>query len=222
VLIIVVLGGKPMKTVDDFWNKPIEPLHPRLRNWKNRLADIGTSATLEVYRPETEFGQSQPEMNLQFTKDRNLLPLETVPWDDDLNAGLILLGVRAATPEQESERFALGLRAALRKAEREFGDGYFNAVLVELLKDSGFTRHAEIAEVLKHVFANRPHREGGAFDRYTICRDLIANAIRARRPELTDHLGYPQETANGILVSGLARYLDERFSVSNRRRLGLL
>src|SRR6266699_1670827 len=125
-----------MTKLDDFFSKPTESLHPRLRNWKTRLAGAGTSATLEVYRPETEIGESEPEMNLQFTKDGNLLPLETVPWDDDLNAGLIQLRVRAVAPEQEAERFALGLRAALRKAEREFGDGYFNAVLVELLKDS--------------------------------------------------------------------------------------
>src|ERR1700682_2561961 len=105
-----------MTTLDDFFSKPTESLHPRLRNWKTRLTEGGTPATLEVYRPETEVGQSQPEMNLQFTKDGKLLPLETVPWDDDLNAGLIQLGVRALNPEQEAERSALGLRAALRTA----------------------------------------------------------------------------------------------------------
>jgi len=73
----------------------------------------------------------------------------------------------------------------LRKAEREFGDGYFNAVLVDLIKDSDLTRHQEIAEVLKYAYANRPHQEGGAFDRYTICRELIADAISGRARELT-------------------------------------
>lgn len=210
-----------MPTVDDFFGKPTESLHPRLRNWKTRLGSPGTSATLEVYRPETEMGQTEPEMSLQFTKDGNPLPLETVPWDDELNAGLVQLGVRGVDPDNEAERFALGLRAALRKAEREFGDGYFNAVLVELLKDSGFTSYKQIAEVLKYAYANRPHREGRAFDRYTICRELIADAIRGRRPELTGPLKYSQEEATQILISALARYLDERFSVSSRRRLGL-
>jgi hypothetical protein len=211
-----------MTTLDDFFTKPIQYLHPRLRNWKASLAEVGTSATLEVYRPETEIGQSQPEMNLQFAKDGNLLPLETVPWDDDLNAGLVQLGVRAVTEAQEAERFALGLRAALRKAEREFGDGYFNAVLVELLNDSDLVKNADIAEVLKHAYANRPHREGGAFDRYTICRELIADAISGRARELTGPLNYSDEQAKRILVSAIAHYLDERFSVTSRRRLGLL
>lgn len=211
-----------MTTLEDFFNKPAESLHPRVRTWKAWLAQTGTSASLEIYRPETEMGLSGPEMNLQFTKDGNLEPLETVPWDDDLNVGLIQLRVRAVTPEQETERFALGLRAALRKAEREFGNGYFNAVLVELLKDSDLTRYPEIAEVLPHVNANRPHREDRPFDRYTICRELIADAISGRARELTGPLHYSKEEAKGILVSALARYLDERFSVSSRRRFGLL
>jgi hypothetical protein len=214
-----------MTTLDDFFSKPTESLHPRLRNWKNRLAENGITATLEVYRPETEVGQSRAEMNLQFTKDGKLQPLETVPWDDDLNAGLIhqvTKPVRAVSPDQEAERFALGLRAALRKAEREFGDGYFNAVLVALLKDSDLTRQPEIAEVLDHAYANSPHQEGGAFDRYTICREMIADAISGRARELTGPLQYSQEEAKRILVRAIARYLDERFSVSSRRRFGLL
>jgi hypothetical protein len=210
-----------MTTLDDFFNKPTESLHPRLRNWKTRL-EAGNSATLEVYRPETELGQSEPEMNLQFTKGGDQLPLETVPWDDELNAGLIQLGVRAHSPDQEAERFALGLRGALRKAEREFGDGYFNAVLVELLKDSELARYAEIAEVLKHAHANRPYREGEAFDRYIFCRERIADAISGRARELTGPLNYSKEEAKQILVAALARYIDDRFSVSSRRRLGLL
>ena len=211
-----------MTTLDDFFSKPAGSLHPRLRNWKAHLAEPGTSARLEVHWLETEIGQSQLEMDLQFTKAGNLLPLESVPWDDDLNTGLVELGVPAVSPEQEAVRFSLGLRAALRKAEREFGDGYFNAVLVDLLKDSDLTKHAEIADVLKHAYANSPYRKGGALDRYTICRELIADAISGRASELTGPLKYSQEEAKRILVSAIARYLDERFSVSSRRRFGLL
>jgi hypothetical protein len=51
---------------------------------------------------------------------------------------------------------------------------------------------------------------------------MVAEAIRGRARELTDLLGYPQADAKGILVRAWARYLDKRFSVSNRRQLGLL
>jgi hypothetical protein len=209
-----------MTRLDDFFHGQTDSLaHPRLRNWKARLDREGTTATLEVVRPEAVLGQSRPEMNLQFTEGMNLLPIETVPWDDDLNAGLIQLHVRAVSPEQESERFALGLRAAMRKAEREFGDGYFNAVLVDLLRDSDLTSYPKIAEVLKHAVASSPAREGRS---YRPCREMITDAIRGRAQELTGPLKYPQEEAKHILVAALARYLDERFSVSARRRLGWL
>ena len=212
-----------MTRLDDFFQRPTDSLpHPRLRNWKTRLDQGGTTATVEVFRPETDLGQSQPEMNLQFTENGKLLPLETVPWDDDLNAGLIQLKVRAANPEQEAERFALGLRAAMRKAEREFGDGYFNSVLVEFLKDSELTRYPAISDVLQYAYANRPYREGRALDRYNLCREMINDAISGRARELAGPLRYPQQEAKDILVAALARYLDERFSVSSRRRLGLL
>src|SRR2546429_357070 len=103
-----------MTTLDELFRRPTDSLHPRLRNWKARMEKAGTKPTLEVFRPEFEVGQSQPEMNLQFTENGKLLPLESVLWDDDLNIGLIQLRVRAISPEQEAERFALGLRAALR------------------------------------------------------------------------------------------------------------
>jgi len=212
-----------MTKLDDFFRVQTDSLaHPRLRDWKTRLNHEGTTATLEVFRPEGILGQSRPEMNLQFTEGTHLLPLETVPWDDDLNAGLIQLHVRAVSPDQEAERFALGLRAAMRKAEREFGDGYFNAVLVDFLKDSDLTSNPKIAEVLRHVGASIPSREGTGAKSYDLCRDMIADAIRGRAQELTGPLKYSQDEAKHNLVAALARYLDQRFSVSTRRRLGWL
>jgi hypothetical protein len=211
-----------MPTIDDFFSATAEPPHPRMRDWNRRLAAENASASLEVFRPKGEFGQGQPEMSVQFKEGGRPTQLDTVPWDDDLNAGLIRLKVKAVSPGQEAERVALGLRAAMRRAEREFGDGYFNAVLVELIKESDLIRHREIAEVIQYAYANKPHREGGAFDRYTICRELIADAISGRAKELTRDLGYSQEEAKVILIAALARYLDERFSVSSRREFGML
>jgi hypothetical protein len=219
----IICRGKTMTKLDDFFRGHTDSLmDPRLRHWKARLDHEGTTATLEVIRPEAVLGQFQPEMNLQFTEGENLLPPETLPWDDDLNTGLIQLHVRAASANQEAERFALGLRAAMRKAEREFGDGYFNTVLVDLLKDSDLTSDPKIAEVLKHAVASLPSREGRGAQSYNLCRELIVDAIRGRALELTGLLNYSQEEAKRILVAALARYLDDRFTVSTRRRLGWL
>jgi hypothetical protein len=212
-----------MTTIDDFFRTPDESPHPRLRDWRRRLASKNASATVEVFRPNGEFGQGKPEMSVQFKEGGRPAHLDTLPWDDDLNAGLILLKVKSVSPEQEAERFALGLRAGMRSIEREFGDGYFNAVLVDLIKESHLDRYnPQIAEVMRYAHAHAPHREGGVFDRYTICRELIADAISGRAKELTRGLEYTQEEAKGILVSALARYLDARFSVSSRRAIGML
>jgi hypothetical protein len=211
-----------MTRLDDFFGGQADTLpHPRLRDWKRRL-DQGAKATLEVFRPEALLGQSRAEMNLQFTEGGRLLPLETLPWDDDLNAGLIQLRVKAVSPTQEAERFALGLRAAMRKAVREFGDGYFNSVLVDLLKDSDLTTDPRIAEVLEHAVAIPPSRDGRGAQSYNLCRELITDAISGRAQELKSLPDYSEEEAKRILVAALTRYLDDRFSVSTRRRLGWL
>jgi hypothetical protein len=211
-----------MPTLDDFFGATNAVSHPRLRDWKNRLEAPNTNATLEVYRSRGDFGPGQPKMYVQFYDSGRPIHLDEVAWDDDLNAGLIQLKVKSVSHEKEAERFSLGLRAAMRKAERKFGDSYFNAVLIELIKDSDLTRHREIAEVMKYAYANAPYREGGAFSRYMVCRDLIADAISGRAKELTQQLGYSEDDAKRILVLAIARYLDERFSVSSRRELGML
>ena len=51
---------------------------------------------------------------------------------------------------------------------------------------------------------------------------MIDNAIRGRAKELTKYLGYEIPEAEDILASAVAQYLDDRFSVTNRRILGLL
>jgi hypothetical protein len=64
-----------------------------------RLATKNASASVEVFRPNGEFGQGKPEMYVQFKEGGGPTHLDTVPWDDDLNAGLILLKVKSVSPE---------------------------------------------------------------------------------------------------------------------------
>ncbi|WP_165234000.1 hypothetical protein [Aquisphaera insulae] len=211
-----------MNTITDFFRETTEPTHPRLREWKRRLGKHDTSATLEVFRPDRGLSETRPEMNVQFYDDGRPAQLDTVPWDDDLNEQLIKMGVRSVSPAKESERFSLGLRAATKNPQREFGDGYFNAVLLDLLRQAQLDKYTEIAEVMRHTHANEPHKDDRPFSSYSICRELINGAIRGRAKELTDDLKYDQAQAEKILIWAIARYLDDRFSVSNRRRFGML
>ena len=89
----------------------------------------------------------------------------------------------------------------MRKAGREFGDGYFNAVLIDLLKDSDLISNPKIAEILRHIGASLPCREGTGAKSYNLCREMIEDAIRGRAQELTGPLKYSQDEAKHILLA---------------------
>ncbi|OJW14385.1 MAG: hypothetical protein BGO49_28680 [Planctomycetales bacterium 71-10] len=204
-----------MSAIDGFFRRPVETVpDPRLRDWSRRLGLPGASATLTLVEPPDVFDPSGPEMIVRFDDDST----DDEPWDDDLNAGLIALGVRAVDPEQEASRIALALRAALRKTERDVGDGYFNAVLLDLIRESGLDEEGEIAEVLKYVYAGDPFKG----KKYDACRERMAEEIARRADELRGPLRYDEGEAKKILVAAIAKFVDRRFTVSVRRKLGWL
>jgi hypothetical protein len=206
-------------TFDEFFaDTPDGPPHPRLRDWKNRI-DKGESATLEVYRSPTNVGLSQSRMFVHFSRDDKPLVTDETDWEQVLNEGLILLKVRAIDVQNESLRFALGLRDGLRTTEKEFGNGYFNAVLLDLIADSNLDQHPEIAAILQFTYHDPTDHNTPSYQR---CREALALGIGVRAKELTKALNYSQETAISILTTALAKYLDERFSVSSRKQFGLL
>lgn len=209
-----------MTAFDKFFNEPSDvPSDPRLREWKQRI-DAGESACLEVYRPPSTLGLCSSKMYLTFVDDEKRQSVEEADWDERLNIGLIRLQVRCMGPENEAERFALGLRDGLKPVEKEFGNGYFNAVLLDVIVDSELDReYPEIADVLRFTFHALTERRSRTYER---CRDAIALGISARAKELRGPLEYTQDEAAAILARAIARYLDERFSVTSRRQLGLL
>jgi hypothetical protein len=207
-----------MSELDQMLDPPPETaLPPLVRYWKSRI-EAGDKLQVEVIRPEAMAGLTRTELVvLRWENGREQQP-QQFQWDDELNAGLIGLGVKAKDLQQEATRFSLGIRAALRKAERRYGDGYLNAVLVDLIDESNLSRGGEIAEVRKFVYTNSPERSRS----YTACRELIANEIGGRAVELRDKLKYQPDDVKAVMEKALATYLDERFSVSSRRQLGLL
>ena len=59
---------------------------------------------------------------------------------------MINIGIKAVDVQQEGARFAMVMRSALRKVERRYGDGYMNAVLVDLINESDWARAAKSAK----------------------------------------------------------------------------
>lgn len=206
-----------MNELDRMFAAPSEnALPPLVRYCKSRKA-AGDRIEVELYRPDAG-GSSRTELViLRWEEDTEQKP-DNVEWDDVVNSGLIEIGIRAVNLRQEGERFALCVRAALRPIERRYGDGYLSAVLVDLLDESDLCKDGEIAEVRKFVQVNRPERSRS----YENCRDAIANEIGGRAVELRDKLKYTPDEVKAVMKTALAIYLDERFSVSNRRAYGLL
>jgi hypothetical protein len=207
-----------MNELDKMLEAPAETaLSPLVRYCKARK-EAGDKIEVELYRPDAEGGLSRTELVIHLWEDGREEEPRQVEWDDGVNAGLVDLGIRAMDLQQEAQRFALTIRAALRKVERRYGDGYLNAVLVDLIDDSDLSKGGEIADVRKYIHTNPPERGQS----YHACRELIANEIGGRAVELRDRLKYTPEEIRTVMTKALAIYLDERFSVSSRRRFGLL
>lgn len=213
-----------MTTINDFFEQArestVELRHPRVVDIARGI-ESGKSYRVEVYRLRERVGLVTTKIYIHCQADANGQQERAIEhdWNEQLNAGLIRLGVPAIDSDNEALRFALGLRDALVGVEREFGNGYYNAVLLDLIKESDLDRYPEIAEVLKHTYHDGTERNE---TRYRRCRDAIAFGISGRARELVQCLKYSEEEAKDILPKAVAIYIDNRFSVSSRRQMGLL
>jgi hypothetical protein len=187
--------------------------HPRLRHWKN-LKDGGAHLHLEVRRERRGLDGGHPVLYVTIgTGNQERLEHET--WSDDVHHGLIKLGVRASSDDNESLRFAIAFGGAFEPAEDHVGVGFFNSVLIDVLKHGPLAER--LAEQTAQIHVLSPSRDGRS---YAECRDLTVGAIKRCARELTRDLRYPEPRANKILGDALAIYLDDRFSITERRQLG--
>jgi len=187
--------------------------HPRLRHWQ-KLKQGGARLLVEVRRERRGLDVSHPVLYVTIaTGDQERLEDEL--WSDELQHGLVKLGVRAISDENESLRFGISFADAFEPAEDRVGDGFFNSVLIDVLKQGPLAER--LAEQIRQIHVLPPSRDSRS---YPDCRDLILGAIRGRARELARDLGYPEPRANKILGDALAIYLDDRFSITERRQLG--
>lgn len=212
-----------MTTAQLFRDRPAEFLDPRVQRWSERLAATGTTARLEVDWPSYHVERLPAELIIHLTQDGGpVAPSEPMPWDDDLNRVLVNKSIQALDHNQEALRTSLALRSAFRRASIEVGDGYFNGVFFQVLKDLNLAVHprlqplVEVADYI-HILDKSPPS-----DRYARCYTIIQTAIQTVAFDLTNHLKYPEAEAEAILIDGLVDYIDRRFSVSIRRQRDLL
>lgn len=208
-----------MPTLDDFFKQsPKAMRHPLLMQWEALMQQHKVKPKLELQRPAGLLGLESVQMRLGFGPTYPSQSINEVSWNYDLNEGLVELGVRAADAAQEAQRFALAIRDSLNTAEQEVGDGYLNSVLLELIRDIQLDKHSEIRGMIQYTFSGKPFHG----PRYELCRALISNVLTVCAHQLSERLGYSEIEAKEILVNAIALYLDARFSISSRRKMGLL
>jgi hypothetical protein len=206
-----------MSTLDDVLRSPEAIPQPPVVQWLKGRVEAGDEMMVALQEDESPLGSSVSGLMVLQKGISGDQPLKVFDWDDDLNAAMINLGIKAIDVQQEGKRFARVLRAALRKVERRYGDGYMNAVLVDLIDESDLGQAGKIGDVRRLIHPNPPERRGQS---YQECRDAIAIEIGGRAKQLRDMLKYNPEELEKVMDRAIAQYLDERFSISSLRRLG--
>jgi hypothetical protein len=210
-----------MSTSNKYFDSPApRPEHPRVRAWRSyRKAPAVHHVGVEVLREREGLTVLAARLFVSFYReDGEIARQDEAPWEPELEAWLIdEEKARASTIENEKLRFSLLLKPALRPILVRYGDGYFNSVLIAGLRAGPFRDHAEVADMLRHIHENQPAGES-RLD----CQQLIDHEFASAAQRLLKLYDGNRAAAEDILGGAIARYLDDRFSVTNSRLLGLI
>lgn len=194
-------------------------LHPKVRYWRQVISEGRATRTVCDFWRKREGLSFAPAKLYVFFYDQNgkVIEKDQDDWDPELNSELMRLGVRAVSIENEGERLGMMMRTWFSMPETEYGDGFFNTVLDGYLRASGFADRSPSKEVLQMISESRSVTDNR--HRARCIDDIEAIIVEAAR-SLVDDLKYQELEAEDILAAAIAYYLDERFSITNRRMLG--
>lgn len=193
-----------------------EAVHPTACAWLERIR-AGQKATFTLWRKRDGLTFKPAKIYLTFETPSGS-ERDGDDWDVDINEALVREGVRAVSPKNEAQRLSLMLRWWFSKPEEHFGPGFFESILLEVLRRSELAQHKSLAAVLGHIHENAPSKDGPA---YRDCAEAVEAILKKRAARSLVHdLGYTKEESEGILAEALGQYLDERFHITARRMLG--
>src|ERR1700677_2720506 len=201
-----------MANLDKFFKADTSTMtHPKIRVWKPLIESNPSTIYCEIHRKREGLGFLPSEIYLFYKqKPEDLLQDSKDDWDDDLNQFLIDNGIKAIDEKNEALRFDLMLARFLQGIEIRYGEGYFNAVLLQVI-ESNFGSDERIAEMLKKVGPGNPHKGSS----YLHVVETVEGAIKKCADLLVDKLHYLVEPAGRILTDAVGGYMDERFSITN-------
>lgn len=208
-----------MSATNKYFDAPAPaPEHPRIRAWAQyrRYPEVD-HVELEIRRNREGLTFLPTRMFVTFNRaDGDIIRgPDEAEWELELDDWLVKERVRAKDEDNEKLRFSLRLKAAMRPIAARFGDGYFNSVLVHLLRRGPFANHSALAETLASI-----HEYEAAGGSRRDCEELIEHELGVAAQALMG-LYAERPLAEDILAGAITQYLDDRFHVTERRLLGL-
>jgi hypothetical protein len=195
--------------------------HPKYDHWASVIGAHraeGREPFVVIYRPEDILGYKPAKIYLKVHQAGSAVFSDGDDWDADLDRALIDLRVKAIDKANEAQRYNLLIEHELEKIEARYGDGFFNSVFVQYVRDVG-PDSPDFQNILQYSTALWPNKDSRTYSEcYASVESVIANKAR----ELKHVLGYGLDEVTDILTGAIVQNLDERFSVTNRRKMGLL
>lgn len=205
-----------MANIDELFATPKKYDHPRLRSWCSyKNSPDTTQCHIEFRRERFAVSFGLARLYLEAERKDGTVFVDGEPWEDEFNTALVEYGFRARDEENEEKRFGYALESRLQRLGIRFGDGFFNAVMVNYLRTNGYGQHPAIAGKLADVKEYEPRHGEVAID----CEGRIENTLGRSVKELAG-LGYEPATGKRILNAAIAYYLDDRFSITSRAAMG--
>lgn len=208
-----------MPGIDDYLQStPEEAKHPKVRYWEKRQSE-GARLQCELVRERNGLSFGPTRLFVSFLDEHggDIQSPDEIDWDAHINDELLRMGVRATIEKDEVLRFSLVLRDRLAEPEGQFGDGFFNAVLIEHIDEKHLSEEPVIHQKRALIREYKASRDGRSY--YDCVAAIDAILVRCGQ-ELMKLYADPQQVKR-IFAGAVAEYLDERFSVTNRQILGL-
>jgi hypothetical protein len=201
-----------MSSLDKFFEAPVEVLPAEARRWEN--LSQGHPLFCEFIRRRQ--GLSWEPAKFQISVPGATPPVIELPvlWELRLDDWLIARGAKAPTPSNEAERFGFRLGWLLEPIEERYGGSYFNSALYAYSSDK-FSSKPSVRQKLDAV-----HAYPDTTDDTQDCMEQIEGVLVKVAHDLAGPLEYPRPVAETILADAVAYYLDDRFSITNRKLLG--
>lgn len=198
-----------------YFDEPgLAPEHPRIRAWRS-YKNNSSRVELEIRRQREGLSYLPTSMVVIFYgADGAISHHDVTEWDLELDSWLVAEHVKAKDEGNEKLRFSLRLKAVFRPIAIRFGDGFFNSVLIYLLRGGPFANHQALAQVLGEI-----HEYEAAGGSKIDCEELIDYEIKVVARELMC-LYADRAVAEEILAGAIAQYLDDRFHITEGRLLG--